>query len=170
MIKQFLSQCGWVDIALVVFLVWGGAVGFKNGLLKEIPRLISSLAAIVLSLNYYKRLGEKVAANSFVPLFPAEMISFVLIILVTLIAARFLFRVLENLVTATCVRPLDVGGGMFLGAVRYFLLFAIISYGLLMFTSPYLHESYSFRSLSGPFIEQVCDKIYVLTVRFIPLP
>jgi len=170
MITTILSQCGWVDVVLIVFIIFGAVAGLKNGLLKEVPKIFSFLIAVIVSLHYYKRLGDKVAANSFLSQFAAEMIAYILIALVTLAAIQFLARLIEGLIKVTYARPLDLGGGMLLGAVRYYLFFALISYGLLMFSSPYLHESYSSGSFSGPFVEKTCTTIYDTVLRFVPLP
>jgi uncharacterized membrane protein required for colicin V production len=162
--KYFLSHLGWVDWLLIAFFVVGVFIGLKNGLSKEIPKLLESLIALLVTFEYYGLFSEWLARETPLAETYAKALTFGLTWFVCWLCLRMIFEIVAKLLHLEVSAPLEAFGGLALGAVRYALFFSLLSFFLVLFPLDWIHQSYEVHSWSGPRIVQVPPTIYQ-TVR-----
>jgi uncharacterized membrane protein required for colicin V production len=162
--KYFLSHLGWVDWLLIAFFVVGVFLGLKNGLSKEIPKLLESLIALLVTFEYYGFFSEWLTRETPLTETYAKVLTFGLVWFICWICLRMIFEIVGKLLRLEVSAPLEALGGLAVGAVRYFLFFSLLSYFLILFPLDWIHQSYEVQSWSGPRILQIPPAIYQ-TVR-----
>ena len=118
-----MPTTNWVDIIVVIFLVRGVYIGLNQGFSVELFKTLGAIASSILTLLCYGKLGEWLAARSFLSLQVANFISFLVLLLSLLIVVRvvrvFLFRILH----LELFYGLEKWGGLEVGqCVRYVLV------------------------------------------------
>ena len=78
----------------------------------------------------------------------------------TTLVLRLLFEILGKLTHLEVASPFQWVGGFFLGGVRYFLFFSMISYFLMLIPVDWIQQSYRVQSWSGQFVAQIPAKIH----------
>ena len=158
--RYFFSHFGWVDWSLAAFLFLGVLLGLKNGLSKEIPRLIESLISLYVTLEYHSFFAAWIARETPWPESYARIFTFLLGWLATWIVLRLLFEILGRLTHLEVASPFQWVGGFFVGGVRYLLLFSMLSYLLVLSPLDCIQQSYRVQSWSGQTVAQIPAKIH----------
>ena len=126
----------YLDIIIVVPLLYGLIKGFSNGLVKEITGLLGLIIGVYVAINFSSYLHPRFTEflggyEQFVPI-----ISFVTLLLVSILVIRFLGYFLDKLTKALALgiisRVLGAIFGFFKIVVIFsFLLFIVTEYGLI---------------------------------------
>ena len=158
--RYLFSHFGWVDWTLSGFLFIGLILGLKNGVTKELPRLIEVSVSLYVTLEYYTFFAEWLARETPWPESYARVLTFALLGLLSWFILRLLFEIVGKLIHLEVANPFQAVGGLLLGGARYFLFFAFLSYFLLLFSSDWIHRSYQVQSWSGQTLVQIPLKIH----------
>lgn len=158
--KYFLSHFGWVDWVLTAFILVGVVMGLKHGLAIELPRLLETLVAIYVSMEYYSFFAEWLARETPWPESYARAVTFAALGFLSWFALRLLFEILGRLINLQVAAPFQWVGGLLIGALRYFLFFCLLSYLLTLFPLDFIHRSYQVQSWSGQTLVQIPVKIH----------
>ena len=67
---------------------------------------------------------------------------------------------LGKLIHLSMAPPLEIMGGILLGALRFSLFFCMISYFLMLFPLDFLHHAYQIQSWSGHTLVRAAPKIH----------
>jgi membrane protein required for colicin V production len=159
-----VSQLGWIDLGLLIAIVGGAVIGFTRGLTDQIARFVAILITIVVTLHYYERVAALITQNSAVPPVFALMTTFFLIATLSNVVAKLFFIVLTKLLTVQFVYFLERIVGSFLGAIRFVLLFSLISVFISLPGHPVIEKLYKEQSFSGPTVMKICTYVHDYSV------
>jgi len=159
-----VSKLGWIDLGLIVAIVGGTVIGYTRGLSDQVARFIALVITTVVTFHYYERITALITQNSAVPPVFASMTTFFLLAVVTNIVAKLIFIVLAKLLTVQFVYFLERIVGAFFGALRFVLLFSLISVFVSLLKHPVVEKLYSEESLSGPAVIQLCPYVHDYSV------
>ncbi len=89
----------WIDIVILVIIVWFGYKGFKNGLVWELTSFISLILAIWVSLKYSYFTQELLIKHlslqgSYIP-FLSFVITFLLVLILVGLVAKLITKILN---------------------------------------------------------------------------
>ena len=125
----------YLDIIIVVPLLYGLIKGFSNGLIKEITALFSLLVAVYVAINFSLYLEPKVAEalsghEQFI-----SIIAFAILFLVSVLCVKAIGFMLEKLTKALALGIISSFLGGIFGLLKVvvifsFLLFTITDYNL----------------------------------------
>ena len=139
--NYFFSHFGWVDWTLAAFLFLGVLMGLKNGLSKEIPRLIETLISLYVTLEYYGFFAVWISRETPWPESYARIFAFLVAWIATWVVLRLLFEILGRLTHLQVASPIQWIGGFFVGGLRYLLFFSMLSYFLVLFPLDWIQRS-----------------------------
>ena len=159
----------WVDIFFVIILFRTCYVGFKNGLLPEFFRLFGLFLAFVLSFNSYILASDFLAKHIKLTGLKADIIGFVFIFLIILLAFKLLAILADKLLgNSENVSLANKIIGLALGLGRGILLTGLIC--ILFIHSPvnYLYKSAKEKSFSAPYTSLVAPFAYNIGMSVYP--
>jgi uncharacterized membrane protein required for colicin V production len=165
--KYFFSNLGWVDWVLIAFCVVGIFLGLKNGLSKELPRLLESLLVLLVAFEYYPYLSEWLTRETPLAETYARALTFGLIWFVCWLSLRMIFEIAGKLVHLEVSAPFEAIGGVLVGGSRYVLFFSLLSYFLMLFPLDWIHQSYQVNSWSGQKLTEIPPQIHLWTRNFV---
>ena len=118
----------WVDIVLIIYLIISIISGFGQGLVRSVLSIVGLIVGIVLASNFYQQFAGVLGFISNRDI--AEIVAFIIILGVVMIAAAILGSLLKNLLKALMLGWVDrLGGavfGLLLGALSASAVLAII--------------------------------------------
>lgn len=168
--KIALSQVGWVDIVFVIVGIWAVIAGVRGGFVKEFSKFFSVLFGLFLTFNYYESLSVWLKRNSFIPQEVAIPLTYLGLLIVTILLTFTLIQILGNLIQIKVFQLLEKLGGLFLALARYALVMGLLAHFLLFFPVPFIEQSFKEKSITGPYLTQVCARTYRGLSRFVQLP
>ena len=166
--RYFFSHFGWVDWVLSLFILTGMFLGLRNGLSREMPRLIEMLISLYVTLEYYTFAAGWLAKETPWPEIYSRVFTFIFIWFLGGLVLRLLFEIVGKLVNLQIASPFQWIGGLFLGVIRYFLFFSMISFFLMLLPVDWLHHSYKVQSWSGQILIQTPSQIHDRINRLLP--
>jgi len=159
----------WVDIFFVIILFRTCYVGFKNGLLPEFFRLFGLFLAFVLSFNSYILASDFLAKHIKLTGLKADIIGFIFIFLITLLAFKLLAVLADKLLgNSENVSLANKIVGLALGLGRGIILIGLIY--ILFIHSPvnYFYKSAKEKSFSAPYASLVALFAYKIGMSVYP--
>ena len=158
----------WVDILFVTILIRIGYVGFKNGLLPEVFKLLGLLSAFILSFNNYTLLSTFLSTYARWKGNGPAIISFLLISCSILFVFKIVTAAFSLFLAAGDISKVNRVSGLLVGFGRGILLTSLIY--TLFINSPfgYLSRSAEERSFSGQYVSGVASSVYKLGMKVYP--
>jgi len=149
---QILSKINWVDVFVLILMVRMSYVAFMDGLSHEIFPLIGSTVVFILSLHYYKILGEMISQGmGNIPTEITNFLSFVVIVIVAGFIVKFLKIIIDKIVKVQWHPVIEKFGGLFAGIVKAYIITAIILTMMSLVPLSYVRWSVKDRSLTGKY-------------------
>ena len=116
----------WVEYVVVLGMLRGFYVGYKEGIFPEILRIASYIVTVLLAFYFYEPLGQQITLKIFLNQSTASLLAFV-----SLLSAGFL---LTKILRALILKILKVGEGGFVmrligmvfGGFRWLLLLSFV--------------------------------------------
>ncbi len=109
----------WLDIVIVIALVFSAISGFANGLIKSVLSFIGLIVGVVLAGRFYVALSEHLSFISSES--AARIVAFIIIFLVVMIIATIVGVILTKVVSTMLLgwlnRLLGLAFGVLIGAV-----------------------------------------------------
>lgn len=167
--RYFFAHFGWVDWTLSFFVFIGVLLGLKNGLGRELPRLLESFISLYVTMRYYPVLGAWLARETPWPEKYCGIFTFLFVWFLSALILRLSFEIAGRLLHLEISAPFEWLGGALVGGARYFLFFSLFSYFLVLFPADWNQSSYKVKSWSGPVLIQTPTQIYEGVNRFLPL-
>lgn len=158
--KYFFSHFGWVDWILSIFILVGIIMGLKHGLSQELPRLLEIFISLYVTFQYYSFFSDWITRETPLPESYARPFMFGLVAVINWVALRLLFEILGKFIHLQIANPFQILGGLMIGAFRYFLIFSLISYTLVLFPPDWVNRAYRVQSWSGHVLTQFPQKIH----------
>ena len=175
-ILDFIKQCNWVDVFVVIVLMRTTYIAIKNGIFISFFKLLGTLFACYLSLHYYIRLADllkKYIPNSAVVSLEAwDFFSVLILMLVGHLVFVVLRETFFRFIKAETVSFLNRWGAMILGVARGFIFVSLVIFLLSIPLVNYLTQSVK-DSFSGKHVIKVSVGVYSyfwknLVAKFMP--
>ena len=116
----------WIDILIVVPLLWGGYNGFKKGLISQVFGTIGLIIGIWLGVNFPEMveflLKGKVDEEYL------KIISFVVIFLSVVLVTALLCKFLEKIIDFVQLKIVNKLGGILVGGAKILLFMVILCF------------------------------------------
>lgn len=150
---QILSKINWVDILVVILILRTTYASFMDGLSHEIFPFLGTLAVFVLSLNYYKILGELISSNlENIPIGISNWIAFILLIVALGFIVKLLKIILDKIVRVQWHPVIEKFGGLLAGVLKAYIITAMVLTVFVLSPLSYLRWSVNEKSLTGKYI------------------
>ncbi len=115
----------FLDLLIVIPLIWFGYKGFRNGLVMELVSILSLIAGIYIAIRFSAWVGQQLGIKGEY----AATISFIITFLGVLIITYLLGKFIDGLVKKLSLGFLNRLGGLLIGVFKTALIV-----GLLIFT------------------------------------
>ena len=117
----------WVDIAIILILIWGVLGGFRRGFMVTVAGILGALLGFAIAKAQYHPVRDVLA--SFAPHSPwLTVISYLIVFLVVWGLILTLARVLRRVAHLLLLGPLDRLGGAIVGILQSALLLELLLY------------------------------------------
>ncbi len=168
--ENTISRINWVDIVTLIVLLRTTYIGLDKGFSVEIFKFLGTISALALGLNFYPPISQFVNEHSFLPLYLAQILSFLGLVFICLAIFKLIHLLFKAVVKAEFVKWLDKGGGLVLGILRGVLISSLVFISLLLLPWDYPKYSIKNRSLSGEPALKIAERLYYFTFKFYPGP
>jgi len=156
-----LSRINWVDVFVVILMARMSYVAFMDGLSHEIFPLIGSIVVFVLSLHYYKSLGDMISQGmGNIPSEITNLLGFVILVVISGFVVKFLKIIIDKIVKVQWHPVIEKFGGLFAGIVKAYIITAIVLTMMALIPLSYLQWSIKDRSLTGKYVLMAGPEIY----------
>lgn len=147
----------WIDILVLIPVIWFGVRGLKNGLIMEIASLVAIIGGGWFTVKYAPEIAAKFGGTLTV-----EIVTFIVLFFFILIAVHFIAIVISKIVKLVITDFVDRLLGLLFGVAKVLLVFGI----LFMFIfhvdqhSIVIKKETKAKSLFCRNVEPVVEKIY----------
>ncbi len=162
------STFGWVDFLLFAVFFLGVLYGVKKGLSGILPILIGVIITQVVVIEYTAPLTSFLVERFQLPNWPIQIVIFAALAIVSLVLIRFLFKFLSLIATVVFKQPINSLGGALIGGLVFVLFLTLLSEFIMMFNIPFIQESFTTKSLTGPYLVETCEQVHYFFERWIP--
>lgn len=172
MVAEILRNFNWIDILMVCIIVRVVYIGFKNGFIIELFKILTIVFAIFITLHYYSRLGYFLSDKfSFIRV-SFDVLSFCLLWLLVI----GFFKLIRDgvlLLLKIEAHPLfHKWGGLLLGVFRSVMTCSLLFLLLAVIQSNYIVQI-SKNSFVRPYLNDLAPDIYrgfydTLITKFFP--
>lgn len=138
-----------VDVIALGFIVLGALQGFLRGLSGELAALIGTVAALALSVRYYRPFGGWVLAHSRLEGRPAFALAFLVVVIAAVLIMLLLRFGLKRIMKVVVEPGADRLGGLLAGTIRATVIVVIVFVTLNLFPNDYLNRVFGEESLTG---------------------
>jgi membrane protein required for colicin V production len=114
----------FIDIFVLIPLLWGAFKGFKNGFISEGGTVIAIIIGIWASVKFAVAGGNFVAKYLFIGPQYQEIVAFSLIFLLVVILSFFVTKLIANFFKSISLEWLDKLLGILFGAAKYMIIIA----------------------------------------------
>ncbi len=114
----------FLDILIIVPMIWYGFKGFKKGLVFEVAGVVGLIAGTWIAINFSKKIAEIIGLSGKYVDIIAFVITFSAVIFLVYLFAKFI----EKAVTFVVPEFLNNIGGLVLGALKVALIASVLLY------------------------------------------
>jgi uncharacterized membrane protein required for colicin V production len=122
-----MADFNWFDILIIVLLLLGMAIGYSQGLIRQLIGLAAVYVALILATQFFRALSQGLAGLLRVP--PntlSNMLAFFALFLLALTIINFLAQDAYKSTRIRILPFLDHISGMFLGVISMWLIISIL--------------------------------------------
>ncbi len=166
MVESILKYINWVDIVIVILLLRGAYAGYRGGFGREIGRLISIVVGIIVSFQNYRLLGDLISSHSFVPSLYANIISFILLLVIVVLVVKLLMAVIRQLMRVEFVPAVESNGGLILGLIQGVIIASLVLVVLVWLPFARLKKAIIKDSYLGPIVLEISPAIHDSLIKF----
>lgn len=114
----------FLDILIIVPMIWYGFKGFKKGLVFEVAGIVGLIAGTWIAINFSKKVAEIIGLSGKYVDIIAFVITFSAVIFLVYLFAKFI----EKVVTFVVPEFLNNIGGLVLGALKVAIISSVLLY------------------------------------------
>lgn len=162
------SSLGWVDFLLFAVFFLGVLYGVRKGLSGILPILIAVMTAQVVVIEYTAQLTGFLVQRFPIPHWPVQIVIFAALAIASIVFVRFLFKFLSLIASVTFKQPINSLVGALIGGLACVLFLTLLSEFIMMFNIPFIQESFTVKSLTGPYLVETCEQVHYFFERWIP--
>lgn len=116
------------DIIVAALLLWGAYRGFRDGVIVQLGGIVGLLFGIYLAFKFGSAMGSLVAGWIGVDTGVANVVGFILVLIVVILGVALLTKLLSGAFSAMGFGVLDKLGGAILAAVKVGLVVGVLLY------------------------------------------
>lgn len=116
----------WLDIILVIPLLWMAYKGFTRGLIMEVTRLLALVAGVYLAARFATLLADHLYKNTSLTNEFLPIIAFALILVGVMLLVYLFGKMLEGMMKMAALGWADKASGAFFGIARGVLLLSLL--------------------------------------------
>lgn len=116
----------WLDIIILVPVLWFGYKGFKNGLVKEIAGLAALFLGLWIAVNLSHYLENLLNDNTEINESYLPLIAFATLFVVSVVLVRLLSKSMDSLVKAVALGWVNKLTGLVFGAAKALLIIGAV--------------------------------------------
>ncbi len=150
----------WVDIVVVVFLIRGAYVGYKEGLSVELVKLGTVFSTYYFAISYYSNFAIWIAGHTRLALSWATVVAFLTIAVSSLVLVWLLFKVLAKIVVLQFASQISTAGGVLVGISRALLISALFLFAIFFVPNNYVKRQIYTNSWFGHRAIDASPKLY----------
>jgi uncharacterized membrane protein required for colicin V production len=164
----FLAQLQWLDILSVIVFVLGVFFGLKRGLSKTIPFFVEVVLAQAVAVEYYSFSAAFLSKWVPVPLWILQASTFALLSVCVIILVKFVGQIISLVATLEFKPMVSNIGGALLGGLHFILFLSLLSSFIVLIPVPFIQESWTSRSMSGPYLLEASKKANKIISPWLP--
>jgi len=116
----------WLDIILVIPLLWTAYKGFTRGLIMEVTRLLALVAGVYLAARFATLLADYLYRNTSLTNDFLPIIAFAVILVGVMVLVYFFGKMLEGMLKMAALGWADKASGAFFGIARGVFLLSLL--------------------------------------------
>ena len=166
---ELIRRVNWVDILAIIILIRTSYISLQAGLSSELFSLLGVYLNIILTLNYYTKIGRIISET--IPGFTlvlANFISFLSIAVILAVLFRLIRAILDRVIKIEWHPLIERLGGLVAGLARSCLAVSLVLIILILLPLPYMQWSIRDRSLSGMFFLKIGPSAYAKSLNALP--
>jgi len=166
---QILSKINWVDVVVVSLMLRIIYVACKDGLSHEIFPFFGSLALMIFSLHYYKRLGSFISHDlGKIPAEISNFMAFLIIVVVFGLIVKFIRIILDKVVQVQWHPVIEQFGGLIVGMAKAYIMTAMVLIVFALLPFSYFQWSIRDKSFTGQYVLRAGPEIYSRVLNLLP--
>jgi membrane protein required for colicin V production len=115
----------WIDIILIVPLLWAIVVGYKDGIIAQLGGIAGLLLGVWLAFKYAAQVGAWLNAPEAI----CQVVGFLVVVLVVIVAVGLLGKLLGKLFDCVGLSIINKLGGVVLALIKMSLLLSVLIMG-----------------------------------------
>ncbi|MHB8574917.1 MAG: CvpA family protein [Dehalococcoidia bacterium] len=139
----------WLDLIIIVTVLWFAFTGLATGLVREVVMLIASFIGVLLAGHLYLRLADDIKIIHDDPTVD-RLIAFLAIFTATVLAGQIIGSLLRDVAAALLLGPFDHVGGLAFGLVKGLIIVEVILIAFAAFPAASWMSSALTNSLIAP--------------------
>lgn len=116
----------YLDIIIIIPLLWGAFKGFKKGLIIELTSLIALIAGIWLAVNFSTFVSDVLSSKIFVNSTVMSIISFAIVFIGVVILVYFVGKSIEKFIKLIALGLINRVLGSIFGVLKFAFLLSVV--------------------------------------------
>ena len=125
--KSQKSNMNWIDILLIIILIFFMVKGLIRGIILEVLTLAGMVVAYLIALRQVEWAAAIIAQFIDIPPVVATALGFLLLFIGVIVVFRFVAIILHKIIKRTPVNALNRGGGVFIGSLKGVLIASLVA-------------------------------------------
>jgi uncharacterized membrane protein required for colicin V production len=159
-VKDYFTRLNWVDIFFVICLIRTGYIGFSRGFTAEISRNICAFLTVVLTYQFYGRLGLFLSKYPIVRAEAVDALAFILLVISFAAVSILICMGYRIIMKASGPHMFEVMGGLIVGVARGILISSLILVCVEFIAPGYVERSISEASIVGQKLIKIAPGTY----------
>ncbi len=163
MFTEILTHINWVDIVIILMVVRTIYIGVQTGTMVEFFKLLGIILAIFVSFHYYSELAKLLEDKLPVSLAWANVLCFVLLFSLVVLAFKFVREGIMLLMKAEAKanQTVDQVGGLIIGLLRVALMASVLLVFLQISGFDYFRKN-EHKALARPYLGHLAPQVYTV--------
>lgn len=159
-----MTSFNWLDLLMIVVMAATVFRGAVCGFVVELFKILGTITATIFALHFYVQGGQKL--NSFValPIPAAEIISFVLIVALTLLIFKLIREGWLLILKTQAKAGFSQWAGGFIAIFRSFLVCGLLFFLVFLFGNETL-DTFAEKSVTGSYLRDLSPRVYKVTYQ-----
>lgn len=162
-----VSRFGFIDIGLIVLVLFGLLRGYRKGLGVVFGNVIQIAFMIVMTLEFLDPLAGLIVVQSDIMRFLLRLSCFIVLVVASYFVSKIVLQGAAKILTIQFNDAVDNLLGAFAGAAHLVLILSLLTQCLLIFPGGWVKETLEKQNLSGPFLMLLSVDLHQNTRRLV---
>ncbi|MBI4357960.1 MAG: CvpA family protein [Candidatus Omnitrophica bacterium] len=162
-------KMGWLDVVFLIVFGFGVFLGLRKGLAKTLPGLIEVVIVQTVTIEYGLAIAQRLYVKlQVIPLEALHIVLFASLALGLIVLLRLMFQMLALVASVEFKPPINNVGAAVVGGVQFVLYLGLLASFLTLLPLPFIQQTFSGTSISGPFLAELSQSVHDFFVRWLP--